>query len=462
LSFRKLCLIIPQIAAILLAGCGGQSQGTIQVNLQSIQISPSNPSVAAGLPQQFKATGKYTDGSSKDLSASATWSSSNQAAANISSAGLASTKAQGSSTVSTAFGSVTGKTTLTVTSPAIVSISVTPSGRTIAPGTKQNFSATGSFNDSTSQVITSDVSWASDNTAVATVSGNGAATAVASGIANISATMNSVTGSAPLNVSPATLSSIAVTPATAVLAPASTLNYAAIGTYSDGSTQNISNVVAWSSADTNVATIGASGTATGQSAGSVTITAQLGAVSSTAGLVVESSALKLITITPATATIPSQIATQFSATGTFQDNSVQNLTNAATWTSAPASVATVSDANSKGLATGVSPGSATLTAVFAGIVGTASIHVTSATLNSITISPGSASISLGNSQQFSATGNFSDGTTVNLTNQVAWSSSNANVAVIGSNGSAISAGAGTTTITAALNGVHASAVLTVH
>jgi len=222
-------------------------------------------------------------------------------------------------------------------------------------------------------------------------------------------------------------------------------------------------VVAWSSSDATVASITGSGGTTGQSAGAVTITAQLGGISNSANLIVEATALNSIAITPATATIPAQINTQFNATGTFLDGSTQNLTNAATWTSSPASVATVGDTGgTKGRATGVAAGNATVTAVFAGVVGTASLQVTNATLTSITISPSAASIALGSSQQFTATGKFSDGSTINLSSQAAWKSSNVNVAVIGAGGNATSAGTGSTTITALLNGVSSSTTLTVH
>ncbi|HEV2490892.1 MAG TPA: Ig-like domain-containing protein [Candidatus Acidoferrales bacterium] len=434
-------------------------------NLSSIAIIPGNPRIAQSTSLQLQAIGTFNDGGTRNLTNQVNWSSSDTTVTTIgASTGRAKGVAPGLTTITATLGSVTDSEPFNVTNASIVTISVTPSGRTIAEGTKQGFSATGSFSDATSQIITNDVTWASDNTAVATVnSGSGVATGIGKGVANISATLNSISGSAPLNVSPATLVSIAVSPSTAVLAPASTMSYTAIGTYSDGTTQNISNVAGWNSSDPGVASIGTAGTVTGQSAGSVTITAQLGGVSNTADLIVEATPLKLITLTPSNATIPVQINIQFTATGTFQDNSVQNLTNAATWTSSPASVATVNDAaGAKGRATGVAAGSATLTAVFAGVVGTASLQVTNAKLNSITIAPSSSNIALGTSQQFLATGIFSDGSTINITNQVAWSSSNVSVAVIGSGGNATSAGVGSTTITAVLAGVSSNATLTVH
>lgn len=434
-------------------------------NIASLSINPGNGSIAQTTSLQFEAVGTFNDGGTRALTGQATWSSSDTTVATIgATTGRAKGVAPGLVTITATLGSVSASAPFTVTNASVVSMTVIPSGRTIAAGTKQNFSATGSFSDGTSQLVTNDATWSSDNTAVATVfATNGTATGVATGTANISATLNGVSGSAPLNVSPATLVSIAVNPATAVLAPASGLNYSAIGTYSDGTTQNISGVVAWSTSDATVASITGSGGATGQSAGAVTITAQLGGVSNTANLIVEATALNSIAITPATATIPAQINTQFNATGTFLDGSTQNLTNAATWTSSPASVATVGDTGgTKGRATGVAAGTATVTAVFAGVVGTASLQVTNATLTSITISPGAASIALGSSQQFTATGKFSDGSTINLSSQATWKSSNVNVAVIGAGGNATSAGTGSTTITALLNGVSSSTTLTVH
>jgi uncharacterized protein YjdB len=161
--------------------------------------------------------------------------------------------------------------------------------------------------------------------------------------------------------------------------------------------------------------------------------------------------------------VAEQTGVQFSAIGMFADGSTENLTNSVTWTSSPLSVATVSDtAGSSGLASGIAPGDATITALFAGLVGTASLTVTNATMTSITITPSDPSVALGGSQQFTATGNFSDGSTENLTTQVSWASSSVNVATIDARGLANAAGTGTTTITASMNGVTGTTVLTVY
>jgi hypothetical protein len=89
-----------------------------------------------------------------------------------------------------------------------------------------------------------------------------------------------------------------------------------------------------------------------------------------------------------------------------------------------------------------------LTAVFSGIGGSLSnLQVTNATLTGLTISPKLPAIPLGSSQQFTATGSFSDGSTELLTIFSNWTSSNAGVAVVNGFGLATSSGVGQTNIT---------------
>ncbi|MFZ3340000.1 MAG: Ig-like domain-containing protein [Terriglobales bacterium] len=442
----------------------GSATATINAaDLASLAIQPGDSMIAATTSQQFSAIGTFNDGSTRDLTAQSTWTSSDAGVAKVGSAsGLAKGLAPGAANITATIGSATASVNLTVTGATLMSISVTPVGRTIAPGTKLSFAATGTFNDASTQNITRDVTWASDNPPVATVGSVSLVTAVTPGTANISATLDGVTASAQLMVSSATLVSISVTPPSAVLAPASTLGCAATGTFSDGSTQTITATVTWNSSASNVASVNSAGQVTGQSAGTATIAAQQGSVNGMTAVVVESSALVSLQITPTAASVAVQTQAQFRVIGTFGDGSTQDLTQSASWTSSPASVATVSDSGgSKGLATGLIAGNATITAFFAGQVGTGALSVTDATLTSLTITPGDPSIPLGSSQRFTATGNFSDGTTENLTNQAMWTSSDVTVATIGVNGLANSVATGTATITASANGVSGNTVLTV-
>jgi len=78
-----------------------------------------------------------------------------------------------------------------------------------------------------------------------------------------------------------TLTSIAVTPTSASIAVGATEPFTATGTYSNGSKQNLTGTVTWtSSSSTSAATIAATGVATGWAAGTANITAKSGSVTS--------------------------------------------------------------------------------------------------------------------------------------------------------------------------------------
>jgi hypothetical protein len=101
------------------ATLGGQSTAVLTIQdtpvLQSITMSPSNPSIATGQTAQFTVTGHFSDGSSQTLTSGVTFSSSNTSIVTISSSGLASAVAAGSAMITAMDGSLTVSTTLTVT-----------------------------------------------------------------------------------------------------------------------------------------------------------------------------------------------------------------------------------------------------------------------------------------------------------------------------------------------------------
>jgi hypothetical protein len=453
-------------------GVNGSAPLTVNIaNLASLSITPSNPTIAQNTTAQFKATGTFNDGSTRNLTNQVTWTSSDTTVATIgANSGIAAGQTRsvnGTAIIAATIGQISASTNLTVSNATVTSITVAPSGRTIPVGGQAGFQATGLFSDSSSQDITSISKWMSSDPTVAKVgSGGGSvltATGVAPGLVSITAAFSGITGSATLTVSSATLDSLNLTPQNAILAPASTLGYTAVGTFSDGSQHSINGNSNWSSSDPTVATVSGSGTATGQSAGAVTITAQSGTISGTASLIVEGGTLASIAVTPGTQRLPQSIQGTFNATGTFTNGDVLDLTSVVTWTSSSAAVATISNAvGSKGSATAVGPGSTTISAVFGNQVGTATLSVSSATLTSVNVTPANASLNAGSTQQYVAIGTFSDQSMLNITGQANWSSSDVSVAVIDPNGVLTSAGVGTASISASLNGVTGMTTVTVH
>jgi uncharacterized protein YjdB len=440
-------------------GIQGSTQLTVTLaNLISLAIIPANPTIAMNTSQSFNAIGTFEDGSTHNLNSLVTWSSSNTGVATISPHNnLAFGVAPGSTTITATTGSISASTGLTITNATLVSIAIAPSGVSIPAGVVVNLSATGTFSDGSTQVLTVPCNWASQNPTIATVNNSGGSsgitTAVLPGLATITATAppvlgGTISGSTQLTVNSATLKSIAVT-GNALIAPGRSVQHQATGSYSDSSTHSITNAVTWVSSNKAVATVSSNGVVTAQGAGTATITATQNGISGSQGLVVTSSQVTSIAITSTNSSSKLAEATsvQLTATGTFADGTTQNLTNVATWTSSNPAIATVS--RNGGVVTGFAPGTVNITAVFNGIGGSLNnLQVTNAVLTQVTISPGApAPITLGSFLQFGATGTFNDGTKQVLTTFSTWNSSNAAVAVVNKFGMATTSGLGTTTIT---------------
>ena len=458
------------ITATLGTIAGSTGLTVTPATLVSIGLTPTSPSIATGLTAQFVATGVYTDNSTQNLTTSVAWTSSDPTVVAVSNAmgsnGLATALGQGSVTITASSGGVSGSTGLTITPATLVSIAVTPANPSIANGTTQQFVATGTYTDNSTQNLTTAITWASSNPSLAAISNasgsNGLATALGQGSVTITATVGTVSGWTSLTVTPATLVSIAVLPSNPGIASGTSQQFAAIGTYTDNSTHDVTTSVAWGSSDINVATIsnasGCNGLATALGQGSVTITAALGSVSGSTGLSVTPATLVSIAVIPANSAIANGTNQQFAAIGTYTDNSTQPLTTSVNWNSSNSAVAIISNASgSNGLTSAVAQGSVTITAILGGVSGSTGLTVTPATLVSIAVTPATTSVADGTSQQFTATGTYTDGSTQNLTAAATWNSSDTTIASIsnaaGSSGLATGLGVGSTSISAAVGTV---------
>jgi len=232
---------------------------------------------------QYAATALFSDGSTKDASSTATWTSSSTSVATISSTGLATGIGLGTTNIGATFSGVSAQS-----EPLLVdqlnSITLSPSSPGTVPlGSTVQFTAIGNFtfaSGGTSNLdVSSQVTWASSNTAVATVDNTGNATAVApGGPINITATScdGLTVGTAKLTVGAPAATSLVVTPAKITISTGTTTLFTAMEMLSNGTTQPPANPVTWSSGTTTVATIDPnSGVALGvtASASAVTITA---------------------------------------------------------------------------------------------------------------------------------------------------------------------------------------------
>jgi hypothetical protein len=332
--------------------------------------------------------------------------------------------------------------------PAAGSATLTGVGQTVQ-FSAYGQSAMGSAAPTTSNITTS-VAWTVSNPSVATINANGLATAVGAGYTEIYAQSGGIIATSDLTVTIASttgggttgggtgggttgsgsgITAISVIPGSqSISSPSQTTQFLAVGTSSSGATFNLTSQAVWSSDSLQIATIGAnSGLATGVGQGTATITALYTNASNgsivvgTATFTITSGATQQYTgvqiIPGAEALSASGQTGQFVALAASGSTGLQTDVTRSTqiqWSSSIPSVATV---NASGLVTGVSPGTATITAELSNAGGTlvsststVTVSATSAPepLLSLTIIPGSVTVgNLQDTAQFLAIGTYS-------------------------------------------------------
>lgn len=136
--------------------------------------------------------------------------------------------------------------------PVLTAISVGPTGQNLQQGDTLQMSARGTYDTQNPQNITGQVLWSSDNLAVATVTKGGLVKGVsAPGTANISATLDTLTGSASVTVVLTGVTAIAITPQTANVAQGGTKDFTCAATVTGQSQPvDITASAAWTTSDT--------------------------------------------------------------------------------------------------------------------------------------------------------------------------------------------------------------------
>lgn len=427
-----------------------------------VSIIPPTTKLAKGLTLQLQAIATLSDDTTKDVSTQANWQSSNPTVLSVDDQGKATAIAAGDATVTATVQGITGQTTVSAVDLTVSQLQIIPATVQLAIGTTTRLTAIATFADQSTQDVSSQVGWLSSNTAVATVDSTGLVTGVAAGSTTLSASLLGVTASTSIQVNNTSVSALQVIPAVTTIALGTKSQLQAIATFADGSTQDVSSQVQWSSHDPFIAGVDSLGLVTGSGIGQATVTATLGAISRSATLTVTNAIATALQVIPPTASLPKGAKLQFQAIATFSDNSSQDVTNQVNWNSSDISVATI-DLN--GEATAFSEGGTDISANFLGVTSnTVLLVVTNATVSSIQVAlnGGSGNLAKGSSVQFNAQAVLSDGSTLDVSSQAAWFSSDQTKVTINAQGLATGIAVGTSTISANLNGVtSAGTVLTV-
>ncbi len=218
-------------------------------------------------------------------------------------------------------------------------------------------------------------------------------------------------------------------------------------------TQDVTSTSTWQSSNPAVATVSGAGLVTAVSLGSAIITATSQSVAGTLSVLVVTNTVKSILIVGPNTLATGQTSTLTAAASTT--SGMQVITAGIAWQSSKPDVASVS---SEGVLTATAPGTATISATYAGVTGRLTVTVVNLVATSITIF-GPTTVTSGTPTQLMATAMFADGTAQIITNVATWQSSNTGAATVSSSGLVTWVAAGTTTITTSYLGVTGSVVM---
>ncbi len=371
---------------------------TVTADPPALALSTAYASTYTGCQYAFGLTG----------AASATWKSSNTAVATVDSSGVVTAKAAGTTTITATASGQTATATFAVRTGTGTGIS--SNYETLYVGKTVDLTAA------------SGVSWYSSNSNVASVS-NGKVTARASGYATISAYNSSGASTCLVRV-------VAGSTGSVKLSSGYVSTYAGCQ-YAFGLTGAAS--ANWSSSNNSVATVDSNGVVTAVSAGTATITANAENDFASATVVVYSGSSTGIS----------------SSSVTITTGSTYKLTAASgvNWYSSNSGIAAVNG----GTVTAKNPGYATISAYNSGGASTCLVKVVAPAEPKIKLSSTYVSTYVGCRYAFTLTGAGS----------ATWSTSNANIAEINSNGILTAKAAGTVTVSASALGETATATVSI-
>lgn len=388
---------------------GGKTVTATAAVGKSNKLSVDNDSLNLRLngTHQLVLTALDASGTPSTVTDSAVWSTADENIA-IVTKGLVTGYKSGKTTITAVYG---GKTlTIAVSVETAARLNLTVSKLNLGKDQSKAVTAMASYEDGTSQDVTEDAVWTTDNADVADVS-KGTITAYATGSAVITASYGGKT--ATVKITAGTPDKLALQAKTIELKEDETYQAEATGSYSDGSDKTITSDVEWSSSDEKIAEV-KDGLITGLSVGTAVITAKIGtekaAITVNVGLVDELAAnVSLITMSAGD-------KEQITLTATDSAGVESDVTADADWSSAKTTIATVK----KGLVTGVLKGKTAITASYGGQKVTVNIEVDQITV--IEASVTNLAMKSGDTAKIAVSITYSDGKTKDVTDKAEWKS----------------------------------------
>lgn len=445
-----------------LGGVIGSSDLTVRnANLIEIDVSPFDLTVGVGESAGLRVTGRFSDNTKQDLTYQVIWSSSNTAIASVGNiAGDMSRitgQGAGSAVITATFGntllhSVSDSINVNVNNSTLSAVEVSPFINQIAAGTEKKFYATGIYSDGRKKDLTYQVSWSSSVGGLIGISNDpaskGVATGLLLGLSSVKATYvdanGTTTGIANITVSNALLTKVELSAKSngPLLYVGQKYSFRGVGIFNDGTKQDVTQQLQWTSSNDTVGQVSSSGTMTAIAAGTFTIKAEdgFGGLSNVSNVtVIDVPVVPVgLTVTKAVASLPVGQKNRMRAMMTYSDGSMEDISWKALWRTNNPRVAAVGN-NWPGIATavGLSAGTVTIGAYFEGFQDSATMNVNPSVMTSIVVFQtwgGQSPLPVGTDQRYQALAQYADGSKFDVSADAVWGSIDPTHAPIGNGG----------------------------
>ncbi len=426
-----------------LAACDGHRDPV------SLTITPDSSSVPAGVFSQISASVTYADGTVRDVTNEAAWTSGDGAILDARGRGKLLGVSPGHTTVSARWEGATSSAEVDVTEGVLARINAFPTTVSLPIGVVQQLSVTATYSDLVRRDVTAQASWTSANPALVRVVSPGKIEGLAVGATSVTVALAEFSVVVPVTVTSARLTGLSLTPEDATAAKGTTTQLRAMASYSDGTQLDVSEQATWSSSNPGTAQVlsdvGMRGKVVAVDVGSSQLAAQYQSLVAYATVVVTPPVVNAVQVTPVGPTALRGSTVQLTARAFLSDLTQKDVTATALWSAPATGVVTVS---ATGLVSAVGYGSAQVTATLDGKSGTTGVTVIQGALTRVDVTPASFSLANGKTRQLTATGVYEDGSLADLTSTATWGTADAALATVSTQGLVTAKGEGMVAVTA--------------
>ncbi len=412
--------------------------------LSSIQVKSASSVLNAGVSEQFVAIGHFKNETSRDITQSVSWRSTNPqvvtADNTLGSKGLVYAATGGFSTVFAAFDGVVGSKVIEVSTEQFASLSIENADKPLPIGIEKALKLIGRRADGSTLDVTATAIWTSSNPYLVTISNDlttaGVASAWSIGSLVIAASFGGAMVQAPLEVVAAEVISLVVKgPEGAVDCGIAPAQFTANATFSDDTEDDVTAQVTWATNSSTYAiasnTSGSNGQVSTLKEGQTAISATFRnvttgtEVTATKSLTIAAPILMSYIVESAAPSVAIGSSLQFSAKGSYSCVVALPpvLTTEVTWSSSNPKAAISNTAPFKGKVTTsgslIAPEQATITATKGAITGQTSLEIRPKEVTSVSLSGTADRIDVGNTIGLTLTATYSDGSTGVITSGLA-------------------------------------------